>query len=82
MAFKAETGNSTFGDYYSWTDVPTKDDKQDWMGEFVPFKNELGQKMVKFWVERNITSEDILGYDYNFVLDQPFKIGYKLQTMK
>jgi hypothetical protein len=27
MAFKAETGNSTFGDYYSWTDVPTKDEK-------------------------------------------------------
>merc|ERR1711957_832449 len=50
-------------------------------GEFAPFKNEKNQKMVKYWIERSLVTNDLSGYDYNFTVEKPFKIGYKLQTM-
>jgi hypothetical protein len=34
--------------------------------------------MVKYWIERSLSTGDENGYDYNFSLDKPFKIGYKL----
>jgi hypothetical protein len=38
----------------------------------------MSQKMVKFWIERNLITGDEGGYDYHFQLEKPFKIGYKL----